>query len=99
MIDEHGLLRCDGLLKYTKFIPREARFPLVLLRGHCGTTLIVENYNEKGHHVSGTNQTLANLTSRYWIIAGRKEIRAWEKGTYGEPNLLGKWWRLYQGSG
>ena len=41
--------------------------------------MIVKNYHEKGHHISGTNKTLLDLTSRFCIIAGREEIRAWKK--------------------
>ena len=40
--------------------------------------MIVKHYHEKGYHARGTNQTLADLSSRFWIIAAREEIRAWE---------------------
>ena len=38
----------------------------------------MKHYNEKDNHVSGTNQTLASLSTRYWIVSGREEIREWE---------------------
>ena len=41
--------------------------------------LIVKDFHEHGKHAAGTNQTLAALSARYWIIAGRKVIREWEK--------------------
>ena len=79
LIDEDGILRCDGRLKYAEFIPYKTRFPIILPRRHWVTTLLIKHYHEKGYHTSGTNQTLADLTSRFWIIAGREEIRAWER--------------------
>ena len=79
LINEDGILRCDGRLKYAEFVPYETRFPIILPRRHWVTTLRIKHYHEKGYHTSGTNQTLADLTSRFWIIAGREEIRAWER--------------------
>ena len=43
------------------------------------TKLIVKHYHEKGNHAGGANQTLATLSTRFWIISGREEIREWEK--------------------
>ena len=43
------------------------------------TKLIVEHYHEAEHHITGTNRTLANLLTKYWIVAAREEIRDWEK--------------------
>ena len=39
----------------------------------------MKHFHEAGHHVTGTNHTLANLSSKYWIVAVREEIRDWEK--------------------
>ena len=79
VLDEDELVRCDGRLRYAKCLPYDTRFPIILPRGHWVTTLIVKHYHEKGYHASGTNQTLADLSSRFWIIAAREKIRAWEK--------------------
>ena len=79
VFDEDDLVRCDGRLRYAEFVPYDTRFPIILPRGHWVTTLIVKHYHEKGYHASGTNQTLADLSTRFWIIAAREEIRAWEK--------------------
>ena len=76
VLDEDKL---DGRLRYAECLPCDTRFPIILPRGHWVTTLIVKHYHEKGYHASGTNQTLADLSSRFWIIAAREEIRAWEK--------------------
>ena len=62
-----------------KVLSEDARFPIILPRKNQVTKLIVKHYHERGKHASGTNQTLAALSSRFWIISGREEIREWEK--------------------
>ena len=76
--DNDGLLRCDGRLCYAEFIPYDVRFPIILPRGWWVTKLIVKHYHEIGKHITGTNHTLANISSKFWIIAAREEIREWE---------------------
>ncbi|CAC5423300.1 unnamed protein product [Mytilus coruscus] len=44
--------------------------------------LIEKCYHELGKHVSGTNQTFSALSSRFWIISGREEIREYEQECY-----------------
>ena len=78
-LDEEGQMRCDSQLKYAEFLSHDARFPIILPRKHQVTKLIVKYFHEEGNHESGTNQTLAVLSTRFWIIYGRKEIREWEK--------------------
>ena len=78
-VDLDGLLRCDGRLKFAENLPYDVRFPIILPRGNWVTKLIVKHYHEAGHHVAGTNHTLANLSTKYWIVAAREEIREWEK--------------------
>lgn len=41
-----------------------------------------KNYHVEGNHVSGKNQTLASLPTRFWIVAGREELRGWETECY-----------------
>ena len=38
----------------------------------------MKHYHEQDNHASGTNQTSASLSTRYWIVSGREEIREWE---------------------
>ena len=57
------------------FLPQDARFPIILLRKNCVTKLIVKHYHEKDSHAGGTNQLLAALSTRFWIISGQE----WEK--------------------
>ena len=78
-LDHDGLLRCDGRLQYAENLPYDVRFPIILPRGNRATKLIVKHFHEAGHHVTGINHTLANLSSKYWIVAAREEIRDWEK--------------------
>ncbi|MEW8314042.1 MAG: hypothetical protein AB2658_03330, partial [Candidatus Thiodiazotropha endolucinida] len=78
-LDEDGLLRSDGRLKYAEFLSYDVRFPVILPRRSWITRLIIKHFHEQGHHASGTNQTLAALSARYWIVSAREEIRDWEK--------------------
>ena len=71
-LDEEGLIRCDGRLKYSQFLSPDARFPILQPRENQVTKLIVKHYYEEGKDASGTNQTLAALSTRFWIIYGRE---------------------------
>lgn len=64
-LDDDGLLRSDGRLKNAKFLSYDVRYPIILPRKCWTTKLIVKDFHEKGNHASGTNQTLAALSSRY----------------------------------
>ena len=76
--DEDGVLRCDGRLCYAESLPREARYPIILPRSHWVTKLIIKDTHEQNLH-GGTNQVLAQLSARYWIISAREAIRGWER--------------------
>ena len=78
-IDEDGIIRCDGRLKFADFLPYDTRFPIILPRGHWVTKLIVKNYHDRGNHTARVNFTLCQLSERFWIIAAREEIREWDR--------------------
>ena len=78
-LDDDGLMRSDGRLKQAKFLAYDVRYPIILPRKSWVTKLIVKDFHEHGKHAAGTNQTLAALAARNWIIAGREVIREWEK--------------------
>ena len=78
-LDEDGLIRSDGRLKHAEFLPYDMRYPIILPRRNWVTKLIVKEFHERGNHATGTNQTLAALSTRYWLLAGQEEIREWEK--------------------
>ena len=77
-IDDDGVIRSDGRLKFADFLPYDTRFPIILPRGHWVTKLIVKNYHERGNHAVGVNFILCQLSERFWIIAAREEIREWD---------------------
>ena len=78
-LDEEGQMRCDSRLKYAEFLSHDARFPIILPHMHQVTKLIVKYFYKEGNHASGANQTLAVLSTRFWIISGHEEIREWEE--------------------
>ena len=76
-LDEDGLMRSDSRLKYSEFISHDTRYPIILQRKNWITKLIVKAYHEDSNH-GRTNYVLASLSSKYWIISARDEIREWE---------------------
>ena len=78
-IGEEGILRAGRRLNYIEYLPFDVRIPIILPRGNWITKLFVKHYHELGKHVVGTNHILGNLSSKYWIVAAREEIREWER--------------------
>ena len=70
-------MRSDSRLQFAKFLPYDARFPVLLPRKHWVTTLIVKQCHEKTKH-GGTNATLVELSKKYFVISAREAIREWE---------------------
>ena len=77
-IDEDGVIRCDGRLKFAEFLPCDTRCPITLPRRHWVTKLIVKNYHERANHAAGVNFILCQLRERFWIITAREEIHEWD---------------------
>lgn len=78
-LDTDGIMRSDSRLKNAKFLSYDVRYPVILPRKSWVTKLIVKEFHEKGHHATGTNQTLSALSARFWIVSAREVIREWEK--------------------
>ncbi|XP_065196475.1 uncharacterized protein LOC135827967 [Sycon ciliatum] len=78
-LDEDGILRCGGRLRYAEHISDDARCPIILPRSSRVTTLIVKRAHVRLFHVGGTNQTLAALSQRFWIVSAREAIREYEQ--------------------
>jgi len=78
IIDQYGILRCNGRLCYADCLPWESRFPIILPKDHHITKLIIKECHEQTLH-GGTNKVLAELSTKYWIIAAREAIRSWER--------------------
>ncbi|XP_052218275.1 uncharacterized protein LOC127835894 [Dreissena polymorpha] len=76
-LDTEGVMRSDSRLKYFEFLPYDTKYPVLLPRKSPVTELIVKDAHEKNNH-SGTNQTLSDLSVKYWIVAAREQIRDWE---------------------
>ncbi|XP_052820244.1 uncharacterized protein LOC128246076 [Mya arenaria] len=72
--DTDGVIRSSSRLKYADFMPFESRNPIILPRHSWTTKLIVRDIHEKNGH-SGTNLTLSELSTRYWVIHAREVIR------------------------
>ena len=51
---------------------------IILPRNHQITKVIIKDSHEKNQH-GGTNQVLAHLSSRYWVVSAREANREWEK--------------------
>lgn len=78
-LGDDRLMHSDGRLTNAKFLSYDVRHSVILPRKSWVTKLIIKDAHEKGNHGFGTNQTLATLSARYWIISTRKAIREWER--------------------
>jgi hypothetical protein len=76
MLDSTGVARVDGRLKFSQ-LPYQARHPVILPRKSWTTQLIIQQYHEQGH--GGTNQTLAALSEKFWVMSAREAIRECER--------------------
>ena len=77
-LDDQGVIRYEGRLQFAECLPYDVRFPVILPRGQWVTKLIVKYYHELSNHSAGTNFVLLQISGRFWIVAAREEIRAWE---------------------
>ena len=61
-IDEVGVIRCNGRLKFAEFFPYDTRCPIILPSRHWVTRLIVKHYHERANHAAGINFILCQLS-------------------------------------
>ena len=73
-----GLLRGNSRLWLADHIAWEARHPVILTRKHPVGKLIVKRLQKDSNH-SGTNQVLASLSAKFWLLGAREEIRDCER--------------------
>ena len=101
-LDDDGLIQSDRRLKNAKFFSYDVRYPVVLPRRSWVSKLILKDAHERGNHAFGTNQTLATLSTRYWIISAREVIKEWEREfaecCQRKERLLNKSWHRCQTS-
>ena len=74
-LDDQGMIRSDGRLRFEEYLPYDARFPFVLPKGHWITRLIVRYFHELANHSAGINFFLMQISQRYWLPAARDEIK------------------------
>ena len=79
LLDDDGMMRVNGRLKNAEFLSYNTRYPIILSRKNWITKLIVKQQHLNDNHIAETNQALASLSSRYWLLQGREEIREWER--------------------
>ena len=77
-LDDTGILRCNGRLQYSDYLPYDVKFPIILPKNSDVTSLIVKHFHDMYDH-KGTNFILSKLSAKYWIITAREEIRKCEK--------------------
>ena len=63
-----GVLRSNTRLRYSNDLSKETKFPIILLKDHPVTKLIVKYYHEKEGHEMGINFTINHLREHYLII-------------------------------
>ena len=71
--DKAGVLRCKGRIENST-LPYSAKFPVLLLRKHHFTNLVILNCHESVKH-NGVRETLTEVRSNYWIIKGRQTVK------------------------
>lgn len=73
IMDEFGLLRVDGRLRYMN-APYDSRFPILLPPNHKFTMMIARAIHLKTLH-GGPSILLATLRQRFWPLRGRDVAR------------------------
>ena len=68
-----GFLRVGGRLRNAS-VPFEAKQPLLMLKNHPVTDLLIKRHHEKEGHM-GVNHVLADVNKRFWIVSGRSAAR------------------------
>ncbi|XP_065891666.1 uncharacterized protein [Dysidea avara] len=72
-VDKHNIWRCGGRLKKANILYGQ-KYPILLLKHHPLTTLIVQHAHERTLH-SSVKDTLTEVRSKYWLVKGRQFIR------------------------
>ena len=72
-LDSIGLLRVGGRLSQSEY-SFDKRFPILIEKSSHLAWLLISKAHQQSLH-SGTQQTLATLQQRYWIINGRSQVR------------------------
>ena len=73
--DGDGLIRMDGHLRFADELPYDTRHPILLLKDHPVTRLVIADAHERLDHGAGVEQVPTELRSRFWIVKGRCMVR------------------------
>ena len=71
--DTSGIWRCRGRIS-NAMVSYAVKHPILLLRSHWLTTLIVRHSHERVFH-NGVKETLTDLRAKYWITKARPLIK------------------------
>ena len=66
-------MQCNS--RPVKCRPVDIRYPVILLWMSCVRKLIIKQCHEDGHHSTGTNYTLAESSTKYWIISASEVVK------------------------
>lgn len=72
-MDEHGVLRIEGRLRYSN-LPFEAKHPALLPGKGAFTENLIDRYHRMNCH-TGANLLMAILRQRFWILSARNVVR------------------------
>ena len=73
--DGDGLLQMDGRLRFADELPYDTRHPILLLKDHPVTRLVIADAHERLDHGAGVEQVPTELRSRFWIVKGRRMVQ------------------------
>ena len=72
-IDEEGILRCEGRLKFAP-IPQETRSPILLNDKDLPSKLIILNIYESKKRISA-KYTLNEFRQKFWLLCGKRIVK------------------------
>ena len=72
-VDEEGILRCEGRLKFAP-IPQETRSPILLNDKDPPSKLIILNIYESKKRISA-KYTLNEFRQKFWLLCGKRIVK------------------------
>ena len=75
LIYVNGLIRCKGRMEFSN-MEYDAKFPILLPRGHHVTNLIIEDIHNTRFHCGGVNDVMAALREKFWVPQARQTIKS-----------------------
>ncbi|GFR08859.1 integrase catalytic domain-containing protein [Trichonephila clavata] len=72
-LDERKILCVGGRLRHSN-LPAEQKHPMLIPNNHPICDLIIKHYHVSYLH-TGTEATLANIRTKFWIVNGRSKVK------------------------